>query len=79
MTSSKYLVQDASSKMNAHFDSAKIGTDLSAMIWGEVLPEEWQRLIYSTDASTYEIVPACVVLPKSKNDVVKNEKSRFKH
>ena len=58
-------------KEETHIDSGKIGRDLSTLISGEVRSEKWQRVIYATDASPYEIVPACVVLPKSKDDVVK--------
>jgi len=40
-------------------------------ISGDVLSEIWQRCMYASDASAYEIVPKCVVLPKNVEDVIK--------
>ncbi len=48
-----------------------IASSLRREITGEVLSDEWQRCMYASDASAYEILPKCVVLPKSVEDVVK--------
>lgn len=37
---------------------------------GDILSETWQRYMYSSDASAYEIVPKCIVLPKNVDDVI---------
>jgi FAD/FMN-containing dehydrogenase/Fe-S oxidoreductase len=36
-----------------------------------VLYDEWERCMYATDASAYEIMPKCIVLPESEDDVIK--------
>jgi len=51
-------------------DLSKIGSDLRKLVEGEVLDEEWHRAMYATDASAYKLMPACVVVPKTVNDVV---------
>ncbi len=48
----------------------KVASDLRKRISGDILSEVWQRAIYASDASAYFIMPLCVVLPKSKDDVV---------
>ncbi len=48
-----------------------IANQLRVTIKGDVLSEEWQRAMYATDASSYEIMPLVVVLPKNKDDVIK--------
>ncbi|MEM2759254.1 MAG: FAD-linked oxidase C-terminal domain-containing protein [Nitrososphaerales archaeon] len=40
-------------------------------IEGDVLSETWQRCMYASDASAYEIMPKCIVLPKNVDDVIK--------
>ena len=40
------------------------------MIDGDVMFEAWERSMYATDASAYEVLPVCVVLPRSTLDVV---------
>lgn len=52
------------------YDDHQIAIDLRRLVDGEVLSERWERAMYSTDASSYEIFPICVVLPKSESDVV---------
>ena len=48
-----------------------IAKSLQQRISGDVLFDEWQRCMYASDASAYEILPKCVVLPKSADDVIK--------
>jgi FAD/FMN-containing dehydrogenase/Fe-S oxidoreductase len=52
--------------MNPEFISESLKS-----IEGDLLSDTWQRYMYATDASAYEIVPKCVVLPRSVGDVVK--------
>ena len=50
-------------------DYREIASDLEKRIEGEVRFDRYSRLIYSTDASMYEIEPIGVVLPRHKGDV----------
>ncbi len=47
-----------------------IASSISKRIKGELLWDDWQRVMYATDASHYEILPLCAVLPKEAEDVV---------
>src|SRR3990170_1143818 len=47
----------------------EIAADLKKRIEGEVRFDRYSRLLYSTDASIYEIEPVGVVLPRHKGDV----------
>ena len=51
--------------------SQAIAADLSALIEGEILSEDWETVMYASDASIYEIKPQCVAVPKNKDDVLK--------
>jgi FAD/FMN-containing dehydrogenase/Fe-S oxidoreductase len=46
-----------------------LGDALKAGIQGDVLLETIDRTIYSTDASCYKMMPACVVVPKDVDDI----------
>ncbi|MFQ5920834.1 MAG: FAD-binding oxidoreductase, partial [Nitrososphaerales archaeon] len=48
-----------------------IARSLEHEIAGEILFDEWQRCMYASDASAYEIMPKCVVLPRNADDVIK--------
>src|SRR3990172_5972162 len=50
-------------------DYREIAADLKKRIEGEVRFDRYSRLLYSTDASIYEIEPIGVVLPRHKGDV----------
>jgi FAD/FMN-containing dehydrogenase len=55
------------------FDSRtvqSVANSIAKMIKGDVLWDDWQRAMYATDASPYEILPLCVVIPRSEDDVV---------
>jgi FAD/FMN-containing dehydrogenase/Fe-S oxidoreductase len=54
-------------------------TALAQAISGEVRCDRLSRALYSTDASVYQIVPLCVVIPKNETDVVETIRicSRF--
>jgi FAD/FMN-containing dehydrogenase/Fe-S oxidoreductase len=51
-------------------ESHRIGSNLRELVEGKVLDTEWERVMYATDASVYKVMPACVVLPKTVDDVV---------
>jgi hypothetical protein len=44
-------------------DLASLHDELARSLAGEVRADRLSRALYSTDASVYQIVPACVVLP----------------
>ena len=46
-----------------------IGAVLRKLIGGEVYFDKLHRAAYSTDASIYQIVPACVVIPRDADDI----------
>jgi len=48
----------------------RIASDLSGVVSGDVFADIIHRAAYSTDASIYRIVPACVVAPRGADDVV---------
>ena len=48
-----------------------IYTHLSPLLEGDVLVDRLSRLLYSTDASIYEVEPKAVVLPRTVEDVVR--------
>ncbi len=48
----------------------KIARDLQGAVTGEVHADPLRRALYSTDASIYQVVPACVIVPRSKHDIV---------
>jgi FAD/FMN-containing dehydrogenase/Fe-S oxidoreductase len=54
-----------------------ISSDLKGLVSGEVLDEEWQRAEYAADASIYEALPLCVVIPRNEEDVVKTIQYAF--
>ncbi|MFQ5941260.1 MAG: FAD-binding and (Fe-S)-binding domain-containing protein [Nitrososphaerales archaeon] len=52
--------------MNPEFISRSLKS-----ISGDIFSDAWQRYMYASDASSYEIVPKCVVMPRNVGDVVK--------
>src|SRR5262249_56140911 len=50
-----------------------VGSDLErelrGIVEGEVRFDDYSRLLYSTDASMYQVEPIGVVLPRTKDDV----------
>jgi FAD/FMN-containing dehydrogenase/Fe-S oxidoreductase len=57
--------------MTGHTLSREIEATLKANIKGEVLFDAFSRVLYSTDASNYQIEPVGVVIPRSIEDVTK--------
>ncbi|MBI3465792.1 MAG: FAD-binding oxidoreductase, partial [Planctomycetes bacterium] len=52
-------------------DTARLQSALLAAITGEVRFDPISQALYSTDASVYQILPLGVVIPKSRDDVVR--------
>jgi FAD/FMN-containing dehydrogenase/Fe-S oxidoreductase len=50
-------------------ESADLAHDLQQVVQGEVRFDGYSRMLYSTDASLYQIQPIGVVLPKHEDDV----------
>jgi len=46
-------------------------SELKSTLKGEVLDSPMSRNLYSTDASLYQIKPACVAVPRDSEDVLK--------
>jgi FAD/FMN-containing dehydrogenase/Fe-S oxidoreductase len=49
---------------------AQLAADLTKLVTGEVFADIIHRAAYSTDASSYRIVPQCVVAPRDVRDIV---------
>ena len=52
-----------------------IAADLARVIRGDVYDDIIHRAAFATDASIYQILPACVVAPKSVADIIATVKS----
>ncbi|MHA2253801.1 MAG: FAD-binding oxidoreductase, partial [Candidatus Kariarchaeaceae archaeon] len=48
--------------------------ELSEILEGEVYTDEVSRMLWSTDASMYQVIPTAVVTPKNEDDVIKTIK-----
>ena len=53
--------------------------ELESQVTGEVRFDKISRLIYSTDASIYQIEPIGVVIPKTNEDVIAVIETAHKH
>ncbi len=51
-------------------DATQIAADLTDVIAGDVFADIIHRVAFSTDSSSYRIVPQCVIAPKDVNDIV---------
>src|SRR3954451_19943252 len=51
-------------------DAATLQADLAAAVTGEVRFDKVTRLLYSTDASVYQIEPVGVLIPKNRDDII---------
>ena len=54
----------------ADVDTHELVEELRRKVIGEVRFDEVTRLLYSTDASIYQVEPIGVVLPKTTEDVI---------
>ncbi|HPY50381.1 MAG TPA: hypothetical protein PLO68_10985, partial [Sedimentisphaerales bacterium] len=50
-------------------DPIQIAADLTGRIEGEAFADILHRVAFSTDASSYRIVPQCVVAPRRSRDI----------
>jgi FAD/FMN-containing dehydrogenase len=51
-------------------DTRDLARELGRVVTGEVRFDRVSRLLYSTDASIYQVMPVGVVLPRSQDDVI---------
>jgi FAD/FMN-containing dehydrogenase len=58
---------------------AEIERELNKEIEGEVRFDPYSKILYSTDASIYQIEPIGVVIPKHKHDVATTVRLAAKH
>ncbi len=52
-------------------DSRLLGRRLKSLIKGDVFDDKVTRLLYSTDASIYRLIPSAVVCPQDEEDIIK--------
>jgi anaerobic glycerol-3-phosphate dehydrogenase C subunit len=50
--------------------AADIAADLAPLVRGDVYDDIIHRAAFATDASIYQLLPACVIAPKTPNDIV---------
>src|SRR6476659_2170427 len=62
-------------------DSSRAASLAAALrqIQGEVRFDRVSRVLYSTDASVYQILPAGVVIPRNRDDVVRTVTAARQH
>ena len=60
-------------------NSKQLESELSAILDGEVLFDNYSKILYSTDASIYQMEPIGVVIPRSTNDVITTFEFANKH
>ncbi len=58
------LIEQAKNK-----EPEQIASDLAKVVRGDVFADILHRAVYSTDASIYRIIPACVIAPHDSGDV----------
>jgi FAD/FMN-containing dehydrogenase len=56
---------------SAPVDREALRAALEAEVQGEVRFDKVSRVLYSTDASVYQIMPVGVVVPKSQDDLIR--------
>ncbi|MCH7652854.1 MAG: FAD-binding oxidoreductase, partial [Chloroflexi bacterium] len=54
----------------AEADTRALVEDLKSLVSGEVRFDKMTRMLYSTDASLYQIEPIGVVIPRNAEDVI---------
>src|SRR5438874_968500 len=59
------------SSINPPVDRDNLRSSLAAQVEGEVRFDAISQALYSTDASVYQILPLGVVIPKSREDVIR--------
>src|SRR5258705_4351205 len=56
-------------KTNTNNEYSEIAAELKKRLEGDIHFDRYSRLLYSTDASIYQIEPIGVVVPRHKGDV----------
>jgi FAD/FMN-containing dehydrogenase/Fe-S oxidoreductase len=56
-----------------------IASDIRNIVKCEVFDDKWQRALYAADSSIYEVLPLCVIIPKTETDVVKTIQYAHQH
>ena len=56
-------------KTNTNNEYSEIAAELKKRLEGDIHFDQYSRLLYSTDASIYQIEPIGVVVPRHKGDV----------
>src|SRR5262245_66292468 len=56
---------------SAAIDAEGLRTVLAAQLEGEVRFDQISQALYSTDASVYQILPLGIVIPKTRDDVIR--------
>jgi len=59
--------------------SAQLEKSLKKRVTGDVHCDEYQRALYSTDASIYQIMPVGVVMPRTREDVIEAVSVAIEH
>ena len=67
---SQHSPSAATAPVSSAVDAESLRRELGSQIEGEVRFDDLSRALYSTDASVYQIIPAGVVIPKSREDVI---------
>ncbi len=71
MTASTVLPQSPSARNRGALETSRVlQAELKARINGEVRFDRTSRMLYSTDASNYQIEPVGVVIPRSMDDAI---------
>lgn len=58
---------------------AALRRELEATVGGEIRFDRVSKVLYSTDASVYQIEPLGVVVPRSREDVVRTVEAAKRH
>lgn len=64
---------------HAQTDTHDLVADLKRVVRGEVRFDRYTRMLYSTDASLYQVQPVGVVIPKDRDDVQATVEIAAKH
>ena len=60
-------------------DSRELVEELRRDVAGEVRADRMSRLLYSTDASIYQVEPIAVVIPRTADDVIATVTAAARH
>src|SRR4051812_12898436 len=69
MPSSRFALHPSSCETMDEAQRKRIHDDLKGIVRGELLFDELSRVLYSSDASLFEVRPAGVVVPRDEEDL----------